>query len=187
MIGSLTGTAEEAGKGVVLLQTSAGVGYEVHTTEGTKQRVIGTDCTLRIHTAVRKESIELFGFVDEEYYSLFLLLITITGIGPKKAIAVLETVSPATLRQAVQEENPDLLVSFGMGKKQAQRITIELQKKITMGGSTAQISGEVVTALLALGYSKKEIGEITKEKLQGESVEEQIKEALKQLRKPTGN
>ena len=183
MIGELTGIAKDAEKGFIILKTTSGVGYSVCVTEATKRSVLETECTLRIHTAVRKESIELFGFTSEEEYMLFILLLTISGVGPKKAIAVIESVPATALKQAVQEENPELLVSFGMGKKQAQRITLELQKKIVMTEGETSYSNDVITALLALGYSKKEALGATKEVDTEQPVEEQIKSALKHLRK----
>ena len=172
---------------MVLIETSAGVGYRVTVAEEVKRDILGTDCTLKIHTVMRNDGIELFGFNDEESYAIFILLLSITGVGPKKAIAILETVPPVTLRQAVQAEDPDMLVSCGVNKKQAQRITVELQKKLTFEGEIPVASEEVVATLVALGYTKKEIKEVVKE-LQGKDMttQEQIKEGLRLLQKPVG-
>ena len=107
------------------------------------------------HTAVRKDTIDLFGFLDQEEFSAFLLLLSVSGVGPKKALAVLDAMPVSTLLSAIQREDVDTLVSFGVGKKQAQRMVLDLQKKIELDGAESGISGDVVFALVALGYDKK--------------------------------
>lgn len=135
---------------------------------------------------VRNDGIELFGFLNQEEYSAFLLLLTVSGIGPKKALGILETIPTATLLQAIQKEDVDTLISFGMGRKQAQRITLELQRKIEMADAGSGISGDVITAMVALGYDKKEIVEVLRQtNIPDGTTEEQIQETLKAMRKQT--
>ena len=158
MIGNITGEAKDAGKGAIIIKTSGGVGYIVQTNAATKQTVLTQKtCTLFTHTAVRKDTMELFGFMEQEEYAAFLLLLSVSGIGPKKALTILETAPPATLLATIKSEDVEAMVSLGIGKKQAQRIILDLQKKIETTGETTNLPDDVITALIALGYEKKEI------------------------------
>ena len=86
MIGTLTGTVRDAGKDAVVVETGGGVGYAVTVSAATKNSILSQkSCTLHTHTAVRKDTIALFGFLEQEEYSAFLLLISVSGVGPKKA------------------------------------------------------------------------------------------------------
>ena len=183
MIGRITGKAEDAGKGAILIETGGGVGYIVNTTAATKSTALTQkSCTLFTHTAIRKDTMELFGFPEQEEYAAFLLLLTVSGIGPKKALSLLETAPPATLLATIKNEDTETMVSLGIGRKQAQRIILDLQKKIETTEQTTTIPADVITALVALGYDKREIAETLKETaLTGKTTEEQIKEALRAM------
>ena len=184
MIGSLTGVVRDAGKDVVVVDTGGGVGYSVVVSAATKNSILSQkSCTLYTHTAVRKDTIDLFGFLDREEYSAFLLLISVSGVGPKKALAVLDALPVQTLLSAIQREDVDTLVSFGVGKKQAQRMVLDLQKKIEVEGGDSGLPGDLVATLVALGYEKKEIAEVLSGvSLQGQTTEEQVQEFLKLVR-----
>lgn len=184
MIGTLTGKVCDAGKDVVVIETGGGVGYAVTVSMVTKNNILSQDiCTLYTHTSVRNDTIDLFGFLEREEYSAFLLLISVSGVGPKKALAVLDAVPMSTLLSAIQKEDVDTLVSFGVGKKQAQRMVLDLQKKIEIEDGGLSLSGDVVVALVALGYDKKEIAEALKGvELKGATVAEQVQESLKYMR-----
>lgn len=186
MIGTVTGTAEDAGKGTVIIRTEGGVGYIISTPAAVKDTILNKKtCTLFTHTAIKKDTMELFGFLDREEYSTFLLLITVSGVGPKKALATLETMPAPTLLSAIQKEDTDTLVSFGMGKKQAQRVIMDLQRKIEISGNETGCSPDVIAALVALGYDKKEIVEVLKTvNTKNTGVKEQIQEALRAMRTP---
>ena len=185
MIGTLTGTVRDAGKDAVVLETGGGVGYAVTVSAATKNSILSQkSCTLYTHTAVRNDTIDLFGFLEQEEYSAFLLLISVSGVGPKKALSVLDAVPVQTLLSAIQKEDVAVLVSFGIGKKQAQRMVLDLQKKIEIEGEDSGLSGDLVATLVALGYEKKEIAEVLKDvALQGNTTEEQVQEFLKLVRK----
>ena len=187
MIGTLSGKVQDAGKGIIIIETQGGVGYQVTLSEMTKQAVLQHEtCTLFTHTVVKKDTIELFGFSDQGEYSAFILLITVSGVGPKKAIDVLEKMPVATLLQAIKNEDTDLLMSFGIGKKQAQKIVIELQRKIELEDDIIGISADTIAALVALGYSKDEIVKVLRhKKIKGETIEEQIQETLRAIRNYT--
>ena len=183
MIGTITGKVCDAGKDAVVVQTDGGVGYAVTVSAATKHRILSQDiCTLHTHMVVRSDTIDLFGFIEQEEYSAFLLLISVSGVGPKKALIVLDTMPVSTLLSAIQKEDVDTLVSFGVGKKQAQRMVLDLQKKIEIAGSESGLSGDVVVALVALGYDKKEIAEALKGvDLEGVTIAEQVQDSLKYM------
>ena len=181
MIGALTGTVRDAGKDAVVVETGGGVGYAVVVSSATKNSILSADapCTLYTHTAVRKDTIDLFGFLEQEEYSAFLLLLSVSGVGPKKALAVLDVMPVQTLLSAIQKEDVATLVSFGVGKKQAQRMVLDLQKKIEIDSADSEVSGDLIATLVALGYEKKEISEVLKDvALQGSTVEEQVQEVF---------
>ena len=184
MIGTLTGTVRDAGKDVVVVETGGGVGYSVVVSSATKSSILSKQsCTLYTHTAVRKDTIDLFGFLEQEEYSAFLLLLSVSGIGPKKALAVLDAMPVPTLLSSIQKEDVVTLVSFGVGKKQAQRMVLDLQKKIEVDSIDSTVSGDLVATLVALGYEKREISQVLKDAvLQGNTVEERVQEFLKIVR-----
>lgn len=185
MIGALTGTVRDAGKDAVVVETGGGVGYTVVVSVATKNSILSkkASCTLYTHTAVRKDTIDLFGFLEQEEYSAFLLLLSVSGVGPKKALAVLDAMPVQTLLSAIQKEDVATLVSFGVGKKQAQRMVLDLQKKIEIDSADSKVSGDLIATLVALGYEKREISEVLKDVvLQSNTVEEQVQEFLKLVR-----
>lgn len=184
MIGTLTGKASDAGKDVVVIETGGGVGYAVTVSVATKNKILSQDvCTLHTHTAVRKDTIDLFGFLEQEEYSAFLLLIFVSGVGPKKALAILDAMPVSTLLSAIQREDVDILISFGVGKKQAQRMVLDLQKKIEVEDDGSGLPGDVVAALVALGYDKKEVADALKGVvLKGKTIADQVQESLKFMR-----
>ena len=184
MIGTLTGTVWDAGKDMVVVETGGGVGYAVVVSAITKNSILSnTSCTLYTHTAIRKDTIDLFGFLGREEYSAFLLLLSVSGVGPKKALATLDAMPVQTLLSAIQKEDVSTLVSFGVSKKQAQRMVLDLQKKIEIDSIDSEISSDLVATLVALGYEKKEISEVLKEVvLHSDTVEEQVQEFLKLVR-----
>ena len=186
MIGTVTGKAKDTGKGLVNMETQGGVGYSINVAGMTKENILQKDvCTLFTHTVIRKDTIELFGFLKQEEYSSFLLLITVSGIGPKKALTILETIPTETLLLAIKKGDQETLESFSINKKQAQRIILDLQRKITISEDT-NIANDVVAALIALGYDKREIMEAVRDTAaHDKTIEEQIQEALKTLRTKT--
>ena len=182
MIGMLNGKAKDLGKGNVIIETSGGVGYVINVSESVKNTILSQkECTLYTHTAMRKDTIELFGFLENEEYSTFLLLITVNGIGPKKAITILETVPSSSLLSAISKEDSDTLVSYGINKKQAVKIILDLSKKINL--QKDDLSSDTIIALIALGYDKREAVEAIKNIDKTGPIEEQIQLALRSMRR----
>jgi Holliday junction DNA helicase RuvA len=137
-----------------------GVGYEVQVPASTLAKLPPVGKPARIHTrmVVRDDATTLYGFVSTEERELFDLLVTVTGVGPKVALAFLSALSVDALRRAVASGDvAALTVVPGVGKKVAQRVVLDLKDKL--GGDVVVIEGplaDVREALLSLGLSPQE-------------------------------
>lgn len=160
MIGYLTGTVHSVTEKDMIILVS-GVGYRVLSPLPILvANTEGRDVSLFIHTHVRETDITLYGFEKNTELELFERLITISGIGPKSALAMLSVYSPASIAEAVETGDAAILSHTpGIGKKTAEKIIIELKGKLThlQGVGKADSFFEVRLALEALGYSTKEI------------------------------
>ena len=165
---------EKANNTLVLL--AGGVGYQLNCSMATLQAAPVTGEKMRCHTwlSVREDAMELFGFATKEEKQLFLLLIGVNGVGPKMALALLSTLSPADLRMAiVMEDEKTIARAPGVGKKIAQRIALELKDKLGQGDfagsgaasgtSAAPVAAapadnfaQAISALTSLGYTPAE-------------------------------
>lgn len=200
MIGFLKGSIF-AQEGSQLLLDVGGVGYEVFVTEGDQQRLMpGQEAFLYIFHH-RKEDVEqLFGFLDPAGKEIFSLLNGVSGLGPKTALGILSHIDGKALIQAIRGADLGVLVQVpGVGNKTAQRLIFELQDKLEAFGEPAGESGTVTgsqsvsgiyadaeSALLFLGYSKKEIEEVLRRKMKGSpdaDLNNLIRDALKELGK----
>lgn len=178
----LQGKAKDLGKGNIILETGGGVGYVVNVSNSVKNIILSQEkCTLHTHTIIRKDTMELFGFIESEEYSTFLLLLSVNGIGPKKAISILETIPSQALLSAISKEDTDTITSYGINKKQALKIILDLSKKIELQKNDQ--SSDVIIALIALGYDKKEALDAIKNIEKNITLEEQIQSALRSMRK----
>ena len=119
MIGSLKGSVESLGIDNCIIETAGGVGYRVFMPAAQlAQLTQGAAVRLHIHTAVREDAIVLYGFLSREYYDLFELLLTISGVGPKMALGILSAVKPDAFYLAVQSRDIKVLTKLpGIGKK----------------------------------------------------------------------
>ena len=144
-----------------------GVGYEVHVPLSTYYDVgdEGADISLRVHTHVREESLQLYGFLTALEEQLFERLISISGIGPKLAIAVLSGIDSGELVSAVQRGDVARLTGVpGIGRKTAERIVLELKDRLSQlvvpageAGSESpadRLRGDLLSALQNLGYHR---------------------------------
>jgi len=165
-----------------------GVGYKVYATLPTLgQTTIGEKITLHTHMHVRENSQDLYGFEDREEQSIFELLISVSGIGPKSALGILNVANPTLLKQAVASGDTTHLTKVsGVGKKSAQKIIIELKDKLgdVTGSDVTLMQDEVDTmeALTSLGYGQREVRDVL-QKIPKDIVgpQDRIKEALKLL------
>ena len=178
-----------------------GLGYAVNISLNTYAVIQGKEeCKLCIYEEIREDDYVLYGFADKQERELFLLLISVSGIGGNTARMILSALSPAELVNAISAENVNLLKTVkGIGLKTAQRVIVDLKDKIKTGGATAGVSGgtsgllpsasaqiqeEAVAALTMLGFSQapsqKVVFGILKEEPDA-PVEQVIKLALKRL------
>ena len=170
MIGRLTGTLLESAPGRVVLD-AAGVGYDVQIPLSTFYDLPspgdGVRVELFIHTHVRAEALQLFGFARREERRAFERLIGISGVGPRLALAILSGIGVADLAVAVQEDDRVRIQRIpGVGKKTAERVLLELRDRLgfaepesdVAAGATATGSGgprsDALSALLNLGYGR---------------------------------
>ena len=170
MIGRLRGQLAELGADTALVDVN-GVGYLVQITSRLAQELhVGENVTFSISTQVREDAITLYGFADAETRQTFQTLITISGVGPKLALAALGALGINELVRAVESDDVRTLVSIpGVGKKTAQRLVLELKGKLNAtfipaaaGGAAAprpapKPSDPLPLALAQLGYRKSEI------------------------------
>lgn len=160
MIGSLNGTVRGVLRDTLVVEVS-GLGYRTAVPVATLTRVKEGDALfLWTHLAVRENSQDLYGFETKEELSWFELLLTVSGIGPKSGMAIMNMVETSSLEQAIARNDPSSLSkSFGIGKKTAEKIVLELREKV--GSVEGAVSGsggdgDVVDALVGLGYSQRE-------------------------------
>src|SRR3989344_1743900 len=130
MIGSITGKIIEKYNGSFLVDV-AGVGYEVTVPAQVFETFkVQDDVKLRTHLHVREDALVLFGFEKLEQLKLFQLLIGVSGVGPKMALSIVSAYSVEEITEAVSKASPELFQSIsGIGKKNAQRIIVDLQSK----------------------------------------------------------
>lgn len=185
MIGHLHGNTLTTSNTSLIIDVS-GVGYLVFAPLPTLiSTAPGQEISLFIHTHVREDHITLYGFKDESDLFVFEKLTSVSGIGPKSALAMLSVHSPSSLADAIEKGDAQTLSHTpGVGKKTAEKIILELRGKLIhlQGNKKDDNTFEVRLALEALGYSSKEIHDAISElSTEGKSTSSLIKEALRQL------
>jgi Holliday junction DNA helicase RuvA len=187
MIGTLKGTVTHKDLNLIILDVG-GVGYKVFvTTDVALEAIPGEPLSVWTYLAVRETALDLYGFLSKETLDLFELLICISGIGPKTALGILNVATPEMLRQAVATEDTSYLTKVsGIGKKNAEKIVMELKDKLVTTTAdlegAARGAGDVMEALLSLGYAERDVRDALK-KMPKELVGtgERVKYALKLL------
>ncbi|MBQ3054541.1 MAG: Holliday junction branch migration protein RuvA [Oscillospiraceae bacterium] len=147
-----------------------GVGFSLAASANTTAKVrVGDEATLYTYLAVREDSLDLFGFSDREEQSSFLMLTSVSGVGPKAALAILSALTPSALALAiVSGDEKALCAAQGVGKRLASRVLLELKDKVSNEAAISGISSapasapvkgvdEAAEALVALGYSASEV------------------------------
>lgn len=194
MIRSVRGNVLQSGKGYLVIEVGSaagGLGLRVFTTEVTStQFKSGDSVLLQTYLQVREDALSLYGFPNDDELSMFELLLSVNGVGPRVALATLNTLSPDTLRMAIANEEPALIARVpGVGKRTAQKIILELKDKAggaasTIGGlmQVSNVDSEVMDALTGLGYSvveaQRAIQKLPKDAV---GVEERLRLALSQF------
>ncbi len=183
MIGYLRGKVVHQDLKSVILDVS-GVGYKLFTTMASLDASKNDDQVFWTYLAVRENAMDLYGFTTKEELGFFELLITVSGIGPKSALSILSVASISNLRNAIVSGDTSHLVKVsGVGKKNAEKIVLELKDKLTSSGEEFSVSGDVdvIEALKSLGYGEREAREALKKVTGESSTGEKIKKVLKIL------
>lgn len=190
MIGVLTGTVYQKHKNPIIIMVG-GVGYCVHVPLNLINALKAGDThTLFIHTHVREDALDLYGFVSQDQLDLFNLLLTVSGIGPRTALVIIDRGVPL-IHSAIAKADVDFFTTIPrLGKKNAQKIIIELKSKLGSIGDldlSEEVSGQteqVLNALLVMGFAKKEaIVAIKKLTPSEQTLEQQVRKALQFLGK----
>lgn len=191
MIGRLSGILLEKNPPQLLIDCN-GVGYEVSVPMSTFYNLpaLGEKVMLLTHLAVREDAHLLYGFGSAEERNVYKQLIKITGVGARMALSILSGMSVGDLVQAISLQEAGRLTRVpGIGKKTAERLLLELKGKLGADvGAVGSLlvndaSGDILNALLALGYSDKEAMSAMKQIAPGTGVSDGIKLALKSLSK----
>ena len=198
MIASLRGQVISRGLNRVIIEAQ-GVGYDVAVSISTAETLPQTgEAFLHIHTALRENALELYGFKTEEEKTLFEMLLTVAGIGPRTSMLILSGISPDGFKQAVLEGDVSKLTMIpGIGRKSAERIVLELKDKIRRLGPAVGVPGEkgragtleddLASSLVNLGYPERTAvaaaRKVMKDTEPGLTLSQAVKLALKQLMK----
>ena len=195
MIAQLNGQLAHKLPGEIVVDVG-GVGYQVFIPLSVFYRLpeVGIPVTLQIHTHVREDALQLFGFHDHAEKQVFLMLTGVSGIGPKLALTILSGIPVDDLARALRESDQVRLVAIpGVGKKLAERMIVELKDKFAALGAFAiespkpqagsQLMQDAVSALVNLGYKKPEAEKHVREALSSgkQSLEDVLKEALRRI------
>ena len=161
MIARLRGVLESITKDSAVVNVG-GVGFGVHPSAAARARLngVGQPAEFFTHLHVRENELSLYGFASEEEHALFELLLSVKGVGPKVALAVLASGPPDTVRAAIANDQPDVLTRVpGVGTRTAKAIILHLKDKVGVGLAAAPVAyltdtdAEVMSALTGLGYS----------------------------------
>ncbi|HTY34587.1 Holliday junction branch migration protein RuvA [Mycobacterium sp.] len=178
MIASVRGEVLEVALDHVVIE-AAGVGYRVNATPSTLATLRrGSQARLITAMVVREDSMTLYGFADSDTRDLFLTLLSVSGVGPRLAMATLAVHDAAALRQALHDGDVAALTRVpGIGKRGAERMVLELRDKVVPAGGSAPgaavlngngVRGPVVEALIGLGFAAKQAEEATDKVLAAE-------------------
>lgn len=199
MIYNLRGTLTVADVNYIVVECS-GVGFKCFTTLNTVKDLgrVGDEVNVFTHLAVREDAMDLYGFATVAELDAFKLLITVSGVGPKAAAAVLSELTPDKLALCIASGDAKAITrAQGVGKKTAERIVLELKDKMgaiasesvsqsVINASSAVAdneTAEAVAALVALGYSQSDASMVVGAMDKSLSVDEMIRQGLKQLAK----
>ncbi len=192
MIGRIQGRLLEKNPPQILVDVH-GVGYEIDVPMSSFYNLpeVGGEVTLLTHFVVREDAQLLYGFLTAREREVFRLLIRISGIGARTALSILSGMSVDMLAQAISAQDTAMLTRVpGIGKKTAERLVLELKGKVgadltgvVLGAAPNDARSDVVSALVALGYSEREALAAAKRLPEDISVSDGIREALKSMTK----
>ncbi len=184
MIGSIKGKIILKTTRFLIVETN-NIGYKISVSSDTLSKIKKEkEVFLFIHTHIREDILDLYGFLDHQELEFFEMLLNVSGIGPRSALAILSIATIETLRKAISTNDTVYLTKIsGIGRKTAEKIVIELRDKVgeELGGSSLQIELDSLEALRSLGYSQKQAREALKKVSPEGDTNTKIREALKIL------
>ena len=192
MIALISGKVVSKNNNELVLMTSGGVGYRVLASPAVLgSALVGSDQTLDTYLVVKEDSHSLFGFANIAEKELFKNFLSVSGVGPKTALHLLELGSVEEITLAIGRSDVDYLTKVsGIGKKTAERIVVELKNKVAKGISDAgvklpagDVMGDVIDALVTLGYSALQARDVVKKiDSAGKNSEQLLREALQRIK-----
>ena len=183
MIAYLKGKILEKGLTYIVVENS-GIGYKVFVTPDILSLSAGADVALYTHMKVADDGHSLFGVPDFSTLQFFELLITVSGVGPKMALAILSAGQVESIKQAIANQDAAIFTRIsGIGSKTAERIIVDLKNKVGAADSSGGPSSEIFDALISLGYNQREVREVINKVDHSKSQELQLKQALQLLSK----
>lgn len=188
MIGYLRGKIIEVLSDSALLDVQ-GVGYEIHAsgnTLGDLQSLLGKDIIVWVHTHVREDALQLFGFHSKDEKNLFLSLLKVNGVGPKMALSILSGGRPAQIQEMIEAGNAKALSGLPkVGKKTAEQIILTLKGKLVSIEETIKGKSEahtqITSALLNLGYKSQLVDQFVSSLTADISLEDGVRKGLQTL------
>jgi Holliday junction DNA helicase RuvA len=181
MIARLRGTVVGRSGANLILDVN-GVGYLVHATPSV-HRLGLEEIVVEVHTVVREDALQLYGFATAEERELFELLLGVNGVGPKVALAIVSGSTPAELRRAIARDDVKRFQAIpGIGLKTAQRVVLELKEKLGSIAETMEPSKDMAArdALVSLGWSLVDAERALADVDPDLPVEEQVRSVLRQ-------
>lgn len=194
MIGYLRGKIIELSSESAIIDVQ-GVGYEIHCSAHTLddlQALLGKDIIVWIHTHVREDALQLFGFHSKEEKNLFLSLLKVNGVGPKMAMSILSGAHSHRIQEMIEAGDAKGLSQLPkVGKKTAEQIILTLKGKLVSvepsKGSRSEIQTQVTSALLNLGFKSQLVDQFVSTLPSGVTLEEGVRQGLQSLAGRAGN
>ena len=196
MIAFVRGKVVECLPAQVIIE-AGGIGYMIHISLNTYSKIQGkSDLLLFTHQIIKEDGHYLYGFFEESERQLFILLLSVNGVGPNTARIILSSLEISSLKEAIQSSDDQVFRKVkGVGPKTAQRIIIDLRDKIskeTLGSNTIglvntgnQNRNEALSALIALGFGRSQVEQVLKtfsnQEIKDQNLEDLIKNCLKKL------
>ncbi len=182
MIAFLKGKILEKGLTYLIVENQ-GIGYKIFVTAEILESKVGEEIKLFTYLKVSNDLQSLYGLPDFGSLLFFEQLITVSGVGPKVALAILSSARADAVKQSIANKDVGIFTRIsGVGKKTAERIIVELQDKVGLAFEKGSVgSAQVFDALLSLGYNQREVREVVGKLEANLSEQEQLKQALKIL------
>lgn len=201
MISYIKGELTEISENSIVVENSSGIGFKIGVSSSFLNNMypVGSDVKIYTYLNVKEDDMELFGFQNKDEQNVFKLLIAVSGIGPKGALAILSTLNPDDLRLAVISDDAKAISKApGIGSKMAQKVIIELKDKLKLedvfeqkmsfdesakNENSNSARNDTIQALVALGYGRSEAVKAVSyvEDVENKDSETVLKEALKKL------